>query len=92
MGRARIERPEKLASKLRGIRATLGLSQNGMIKALGMAESLTQAEISAFEQGKRLPPLLVLLRYARTFKIYVDDLIDDEIDLTESNHNNNVPV
>ncbi len=46
-----------------------------------MSDSLTQAEISAFEQGKRIPPLIVLLRYARAFEIRVDDLIDDEVDL-----------
>lgn len=83
MGRARIERPEKLATKLREIRQSLGLSQNGMINALGMSDSLTQAEVSAFEQAKRLPPLLVLLRYARTFEIHVDDLIDDDIDIAD---------
>jgi transcriptional regulator with XRE-family HTH domain len=80
MGRARIDRPQKLSSKLLSIRQSLGLSQNGLIAKFGMLESLTQAEISAFEQGKRVPPLLVLLRYARAFNVHVDDLIDDEID------------
>lgn len=84
MGRARVERPKNLSAKLREIRASLGLSQNGLIAAFGMSESLTQAEISAFEQGKRVPPLLVLLHYARAFEIHVDDLIDDEIELIES--------
>ncbi len=81
MGRASIERPRKLAEKLLNIRQELDLSQNGMIAKLGMADSLTQAEISAFEKGKRVPPLLVLLRYARTIEAHVDDLIDDSIDL-----------
>lgn len=83
MGRARIERPQNLSAKLREIRMSLGLSQNGLIAAFGMSDSLTQAEISAFENGKRVPPLLVLLRYARAFEIHVDDLIDDEIDLVD---------
>lgn len=82
MGRARIGRPRDLSKKLLKIRQALGLSQNGLIAAFGMAGSLTQSEISAFEQGKRLPPLVVLLRYARAFDIHVDDLIDDEIDLS----------
>jgi len=82
MGRARIGRPQHLSQKLLQIRESLGLSQNGMIAALGMHDSLTQAEISAFELGKRLPPLLVLLRYAQSFNIHVDDLIDDKIDLS----------
>lgn len=83
MGRARIDRPKNLAKKLREIRISLGLSQNGLIATFGMSDSLSQAEISAFEQGKRLPPLVVLLRYARAFNVHVDDLIDDEIDLGE---------
>lgn len=83
MGRARIGRPHNLSQKLLQIREALGLSQNRMIAALGMNDSLTQAEISAFELGKRLPPLIVLLRYARAFQIHVDDLIDDEISLID---------
>ena len=81
MGRASIDRPKKMPAKLRQIRESLGLSQNGLIAAYGMSDSLTQSEISAFEQGKRVPPLVVLLRYARAFDIPVDDLIDDEIEL-----------
>lgn len=81
MGRASIDRPENLSRKLISIRESMGLSQNGMINQLGLSESLTQAEISAFERGKRVPPLIVLLRYARVFGIHVNDLIDDEVDL-----------
>lgn len=83
MGRARIERPQKLSQKLLQIRESLGLSQNGLIAAFGMLDSLTQAEISAFEKSKRVPPLIVLLSYARASNTHVDDLIDDEIDLTK---------
>ncbi len=83
MGRARIDRPQKLAKKLLIVRQSLGLSQNGLISAIGMLDLLTQAEISAFEQGKRLPSLIVLLKYARLYDVHVDDLIDDEIDLSE---------
>lgn len=81
MGRARIDRPQNLARKLREVRNSLGLSQNELIALFGISDSLTQAEVSAFEQGKRVPPLLILLRYARAFRVNVDDLIDDEIDL-----------
>ncbi|MFM9903628.1 MAG: helix-turn-helix transcriptional regulator [Pyrinomonadaceae bacterium] len=83
MGRARIDRPQKLAKKLLIVRQSLGLSQNGLIAKFGMLDSLTQAEISAFEQGKRLPSLIVLLKYARLYDVHVDDLIDDQIDLSE---------
>lgn len=77
MGRASIERPRLLAAKLRAIREAAGLSQNELIKVLGF-EGITQAEISAFELGKRLPPLLILLRYAQFAQTHVDNLIDDE--------------
>ena len=83
MGRARTDRPRNLSKKLLNIRQSLGLSQNGIIATFGLSDSLTQSEISAFEQGKRVPPLVVLLRYARAFNIHVDDLIDDEVDLAE---------
>lgn len=83
MGRARIDRPEKLSAKLREIRISLGLSQNGLIALLALSDSLTQAEVSAFEKGKRVPPLIVLLRYARAFSVHVDDLLDDEIELVD---------
>ncbi len=78
MGRASIDRPKYLARKLTTIRDSLGLSQNQLIIRLDLAEKLTQAEVSAFELGKRVPPLVVLLRYARAAQIHVDDLIDDE--------------
>jgi transcriptional regulator with XRE-family HTH domain len=81
MGRASIERPKYLARKLMSIRDSLGLSQNQMIVRLDLDEKLTQAEVSAFELGKRVPPLVVLLRYARAAQIHVDDLIDDEVRL-----------
>ncbi len=81
MGRASIERPKHLAAKLRQIRESIGLSQNQLIDRLGLDDRLTQAEISAFELGKRVPPLVLLLRYARLRNVHVDDLIDDEIRL-----------
>ncbi len=81
MGRASIERPKHLAAKLRQIRESLGLSQNQLIQRLGLDGRLTQAEISTFELAKRVPPLVVLLRYARLMNIHVDELIDDDIRL-----------
>lgn len=79
MGRASIERPRDLAKKLRVVRESLELSQNELIRRLDLEGRLTQAEISAFETGKRVPPLLVLLRYARLKGVHVDDLIDDAV-------------
>lgn len=84
MGRASLEKPERLAEKLCQIRTALNLSQNQLIRWLDFTDKLTQAEISAFERGVRIPPLLVLLRYARKFNINVEILIDDELDLPEN--------
>ena len=61
------------------IRQALGLSQNEMIKRLGV--DLTQNRISDYELDMGEPPLPVLLRYARVAGICVDALIDDEMDL-----------
>lgn len=70
-----------LRKKLFHIRTALDLSQNGIIRHLGLVNELTQDYISAYERGVREPPLTVLLRYAQAAGIYVDVLIDDDVDL-----------
>lgn len=81
MGKRSAPKPALLAEKLLAIRTTLGVSQNALIRLMGFDDYLTQSEISAFERGIRIPPLPVLLRYARVANLYVDALIDDEIRL-----------
>jgi transcriptional regulator with XRE-family HTH domain len=81
MGRASRPKPTRLAEKLVLIRAALGLSQNGMIRQMGLTDELLREEISLFEHGVRVPPLPVLLQYARAANVYVDALIDDAVDL-----------
>lgn len=81
MGKTSIERPEKLAEKLLKIRQELNLSQNQMIKVLRYSDKLTQAEISAFERGVRIPSLLILLNYARSVGINLEILVDDNLNL-----------
>ncbi|HKC65585.1 MAG TPA: hypothetical protein VKB86_18230 [Pyrinomonadaceae bacterium] len=39
------------------------------------------AHISAFELGKREPPLPLLLKYARLARVSTDVLIDDKLSL-----------
>ena len=72
MGRALRRRPLRLATKLREIRDVLGLSQNGIIRKLGLTDEIFQDYISAYERGVREPPLPVLLEYV---------LIDDDLNL-----------
>lgn len=81
MGRYSRQKPERLAEKLLYIRKALGLSQNEMIRRLGLEEALTQSRISGYELGTREPSLPTLLAYARLAGISTDSLIDDEIEL-----------
>lgn len=83
MGKASRRRPSRLAEKLLQIRNRLGLSQNEMLRGLGIAEKGYRNYISDFENGKREPDLLTLLAYAQSFGISTDVLIDDSLDLPQ---------
>jgi transcriptional regulator with XRE-family HTH domain len=83
MGRSSRPKPARLAEKLLQIRMALGLSQNGMLKQLGFDQDLFQGSISGYELGTREPPLPVLLKYAQAAGVWIDVLVDDEIDLPE---------
>jgi transcriptional regulator with XRE-family HTH domain len=83
MGRASRPKPARLAGKLRQIRISLGLSQNEILRHFGLDEELFQGSVSGYELGTREPPLAVLLQYARAVNLYVEALIDDELDLPE---------
>lgn len=75
------KQPLRLASKLLEIRTRLELSQDGMLRQLGLEDELERDYISKYERGVLEPPLHVLLAYARAIGISTDVLIDDEIDL-----------
>lgn len=83
MGRYRRRRPVLLAAKLLQIREALGLSQNEMIRRLGLEDEITQSRISGYELGTREPSLPTLLQYARAANVFVEALIDDERRLPE---------
>jgi len=75
--------PNKLAKKLLQIRLELGLSQTQMVKALNYkASPLRPAQISQFETGRREPPLMLVLAYAKLAGISTDVLIDDKKNLS----------
>jgi transcriptional regulator with XRE-family HTH domain len=64
------------------IRTALELSQTEIVKRLDYGDSpLYAAQISNFEQGKREPPLQLLLAYARLANISLEILADDKLDL-----------
>lgn len=83
MGRTPRMKPRRLPEKLRQIREGLGLSQNGLIRQLGFQGVLVQASISGYESGTREPPLPVLLRYSEVARVWMNALVDDDIDLPE---------
>ena len=90
MGKAERERPARLAEKLFHIRSALGLSQNEMIRRMGLVDKIVQQDVSTYELDQREPPLKVLLEYAKAAAggtdgaaQYLEILIDDELDLPD---------
>jgi transcriptional regulator with XRE-family HTH domain len=81
MGRSARLKPARLAEKLLAIRIQLGLSQNEMIRYLGLTDVLYQSNVSGFEVGEREPALPILLQYARAAGVSTDVLIDDDLEL-----------
>lgn len=81
MGRAPSYKPARLGEKIVQIRRELGLSQNGLLRQLGLTEILFQGDISAYELGNRVPDLRTLLLLANLAGVFVDVLIDDTLDL-----------
>jgi transcriptional regulator with XRE-family HTH domain len=82
MGSIRLKQ-KHLADKLLQIRLSLGLSQSDMLRKLDAEDLITYHQISGYETGRREPPLLILLKYARVAGVSTDVLIDDELDLPD---------
>lgn len=83
MGKQTRQRPERLPEKLLEIRLKLGLSQNGMVRRMGLEDEIERDYISKYERGTLEPSLWVLLQYARAANVWVDALIDNDLDLPE---------
>jgi transcriptional regulator with XRE-family HTH domain len=84
MGRSRRPRPVRLHKKLRQIRIALDLTQQEMFDRLGETGTrLYRGHIGLYETGKREPPMLVVLRYARVAGVPMELLIDDDLDLPD---------
>lgn len=84
MGRASRSKPARLAEKLKQIREKMNLSQDGIIIRLKLQDStIDRRSVSGYELGQREPPLDVLLAYSRLANVYVEVLIDNELDLPE---------
>src|SRR5437868_11057409 len=83
MGKQTRKRPKRLPEKLLEIRLGLGLSQSGMVRQLGLEDEIERDYISKYERGTLEPSLWVLLQYARAANIYVEVLIDNELNMPE---------
>lgn len=79
------QKPRRLAEKLLHIRRALNLSQNEMISRLGFRGELIQAHISAYERKhqNRVPPLGVVLQYARCAGVTMEAIVDDSLNLPD---------
>ena len=74
--------PKRLAKKLLQIRLSLAMSQGEMVKRLGAQDLIHYTTISKNELDKNEPPPAILLAYARLAGIPVEQIIDDEVELT----------
>src|SRR5258705_3745927 len=81
MGRKARIKPKRLAEKLLHIRSALGYSQSEMLRQLGFEDLIDYRRVSEFELGANEPPLPVLLAYARTARVHLEDIVDDDVDL-----------
>jgi transcriptional regulator with XRE-family HTH domain len=81
MGKSSRTKPHRLAEKLLQIRKALALSQDDMVRSLGLIGEIDRNYVSKFERGTHEPNLLILLQYARVAGVCVDVLIDDQQNL-----------
>lgn len=83
MARASRQRPKRLGSKLRQLRASLSLTQEELIRTLRRlgVKGLAQGSISAYECNTREPSLIFILMIARVADIPVETLLDDKLEL-----------
>jgi transcriptional regulator with XRE-family HTH domain len=84
MGSARRAIPKRLPAKLRYIRETLDLSQDGMVDMIrdrGVPGQMDRSYVSGWESGDREPTLEVLLRYSEIAGVWLNSILDDNVDL-----------
>jgi transcriptional regulator with XRE-family HTH domain len=53
-----------------------------MVKRLGVHDLIDHTTISKYELDKNEPPLAILLAYARLIPIAVEQIINDNLELT----------
>lgn len=85
MGGARRAQPKFLAQKLKTVRQRLnvGTYEEMLLRLNYSLLPLDRSSIAKYEKGELEPPLPILLRYAQLANVYVDVLIDDELELPD---------
>ena len=81
MGGSKRPQPKYLPAKLRRIREVLGYTQEEMVKRLGLESKVPRSYLSRFETGEREPSLDVLLKYSEIARVWINALVDDDVDL-----------
>jgi len=82
MGSTKRLKPQYLADKLKKIRVELGMTMDVLGEKLSNKSiAVYRGTIHNYESGEREPPLAVLLQYSRLANVYLEVLVDDEIDL-----------
>lgn len=84
MGRGKAEQPQRIAQKLKQIRLSLGLTQEGMANALEKhSVKIYRGYVGLYEIGERMPSVLIILAYARVANVSMETLCDDKLELPE---------
>ncbi|MGH9830866.1 MAG: helix-turn-helix domain-containing protein [Blastocatellia bacterium] len=81
MGKASRQKPARLGEKLLQMRETLGLSQNEMIRYVGLDDVVSRNNLSIYESGRREPSVIIIMKFARAVGIPMEILVDDQLDL-----------
>jgi len=63
-------------------RRSLGVPQGELVRQLGVLSLIDHTNISKYELDKNEPPLAIVLAYARLVGILVEQITDDELELT----------
>jgi transcriptional regulator with XRE-family HTH domain len=84
MGQASRNKPKRLGEKLLQIRETLGLSQKEMAERLAERTGfkITHTHVSNYERDRMEPFLETTLAYARLANVEMNEIVDDDLDLT----------
>ena len=75
-------RPRLLPQKLVLIRKHLNLSQSQIKESLHLSAA-ARPRVSEYENGKRTPPLEVVLGYSRLARVPMESLVDDNISVSQ---------